>query len=251
MLWDGGVLEGVEALGEVVDLLAKEGEFGFELGYTVGCLAAGWCGMARGGCGEVDVAQEMGEASLAGTGVRGELEGEWGGAARVAFGFGGGAGGQAVQGGLDGGEVIEGEEAVGAGAEFAWSLRAAEEEEAEQGGLIAAEVEDGAGTVLVLGDACVVHGGDERESFEHVEGGADVAFGEVEDGIAAGALVAGVDEGVEREGVLLGRGDLLLDEGAEDAEADGIERIAEGGGVGGGAGHMGRVIMELVVMGRG
>ena len=41
--------------------------------------------------------------------------------------FGGGrAGGQALESGLDGGEVVEGVEAVGAAAEFAGSLRAAE-----------------------------------------------------------------------------------------------------------------------------
>ena len=77
--------------------------------------------------------------------------------------------------------------------------------------------------MLVLGDAGVVDRSCEGEVFESVECLADVFFGELEDGVAAGALVAGVDEGVEGERVALGRGDFLFDEGAEDAELDGVE----------------------------
>ena len=51
----------------------------------------------------------------------------------------------------------------------------------------------------------------------------DLFFGEIEDGIAAGALVACVDESVEGEGVIFGCGDLFFDEGAEDAELMGRE----------------------------
>jgi len=77
--------------------------------------------------------------------------------------------------------------------------------------------------VFVLGDAGVADGGDEGDIFQGVEGLANLFFGEIEDGVAAGALVACVDQGVERERVVLGRGDLFFDEGAEDAELDGIE----------------------------
>ncbi len=51
----------------------------------------------------------------------------------------------------------------------------------------------------------------------------DLFFVEIKDGIAAGALVAGVEQSVETEGVILGRGDLFFDKGAEDAELDGVE----------------------------
>ena len=51
----------------------------------------------------------------------------------------------------------------------------------------------------------------------------DLVFGEVKDGIAAGALVARVDQSVEREGIVLRRGDLFFDQGAEDAELDRVE----------------------------
>ena len=51
----------------------------------------------------------------------------------------------------------------------------------------------------------------------------NLLFGKIQDGVAAGALVAGVDESVEREGIVLGGGDLFFDEGAEDAELDWVE----------------------------
>ena len=105
----------------------------------------------------------MGVAGLAGAGLAGQDGGE--GPVALLVASAGWAGGQALEGGLDGGEVVEGVEAVGAAAEFAGGLRAAEEEEAEDGGLVAAEVEDGADAVLVLGDAGVADRGDEGEVF--------------------------------------------------------------------------------------
>ena len=138
--------------------------------------------------------------------------------------FGGGrAIGKALESRLDRGEVVEGVEAVGAAAEFAGSLGAAEHQETEDGGFVAAEIEDGADAVLVFGDAGVSDRGDEGEVLKCVKGLAYLVFGEIEDGVAAGALVAGVDECVEREGIVFGRGDLFFDEGAENAELDGVE----------------------------
>ena len=75
------------------------------------------------------VTEEMGVAGLAGAGLAGQDGGE--GAGFVAGCVGDGSGGQALEGGLDGGEIVEGVEAVGAAAEFAGGLRAAEYEEAE------------------------------------------------------------------------------------------------------------------------
>jgi len=48
-------------------------------------------------------------------------------------------------------------------------------------------------------------------------------FGEIEDGITAGALIARVDQSIEGERIVLRRGDLFFNEGAEDAELDGVE----------------------------
>jgi hypothetical protein len=141
------------------------------------------------------------------------------GAAGLIAGFvGGGAGGQSLEGGLDGGEVVEGVETVGAAAEFAWGLGTAEHEEAENGGLVAAKIEDGADPMLVLGDTGVADRGDEGEVFKGVEGLADLFFGEIEHWVAAGALVARVKQGVEGQGIILRRGDLFFDERAQDAE---------------------------------
>ena len=46
---------------------------------------------------------------------------------------------------------------------------------------------------------------------------------EIKDRVAAGALVACVDEGVEGERIVLGRGDLFFDEGTENAELNAVE----------------------------
>jgi hypothetical protein len=124
---------------------------------------------------------------------------------------------------LDGGEVVEGVETVGAAAEFAGCLGAAEQEEAEDGSLVATEVEDGADAMLVLGDAGVADRSDEGEIFKGMESLTDFFFGEIEDGIAAGALIARVEENIEGERIVLRRGDLFFNEGAEDAELDGVE----------------------------
>ena len=227
-----------------VDL--EVGELVFECSDALGEGVGG--GLGGGGLGErvgeggvERAAEEMGVTGLAGAGLAGEDGGEGAGGvgvdgAGIGVWWGGGAGGEAVEGGDDGGEVVEGEEAVGAAAEFAGGLGAAEEEEAEEGGLVAAEVEDGAGAVLVLGDACVAIGCGEAEILKDVEGLADVFLFEIEDGIAAGALVAGVDERVEGEGIVLGRGDLFFDERAEDAELDGgglhMTKMPQAGGCG-------------------
>ena len=102
-------------------------------------------------------------------------------------------------------------------------MGAAQYEEAENGGLVAAEIEYGAGPMLVLGDAGVADGSDKGEVFKGVEGLADLFFGEIEDRIAAGALVAGVKQGVEGERVVLWRRDLFFDERTKDAELPGRE----------------------------
>ena len=60
--------------------------------------------------------------------------------------------------------------------------------------------------------------------FERVKCLTDFVFGELEDGIAAGALIARVDQCVERKRVVLRRGNLFFDERAEDAELDRVER---------------------------
>jgi hypothetical protein len=166
-------------------------------------------------------AEEMSIAGLAGAGLTGENDGE--GTGFIAGCVTAWTTCETFEGGLDGGKFIEGIETVGAAAEFTWSLRAAEHKETEDGRLVAAEVEDGTDAVLILWDAGVANRSDERKIFEGVKGLADLFLGEIEDGIAARALVARVEESVEGERIVFGRGDLFFDEGAEDAELDGVE----------------------------
>jgi hypothetical protein len=134
-----------------------------------------------------------------------------------------GASGQALEGGLDRGEVVEGVETVGAAAEFAGGLGTTEHEEAEDGGLVTTKVEDGTDPMLVLGDAGVADRRDERKVFKGVDSLADLFFGEIEDRVAAGALVARVKQGVEGQGIVLWRGDFFFDERSENAELMGRE----------------------------
>jgi hypothetical protein len=167
-------------------------------------MACVWPRLAGGGRGPQIgwVAEEMGVAGLAGAGLAREDGGERDGGLAAGFGDGfvGTAGGQALKRRLDGGEIVEGVEAVGAAAEFARGLGAAEHEEAEDGGLVAAEVEDGADAVLVLGDAAVADRGDEGEVFEGVQGLADLVFCEVKDGIAAGGWLHALTRALSERG---------------------------------------------------
>jgi hypothetical protein len=163
----------------------------------------------------------MGVAGFARAGLAREDNGK--GAGRMIGFVGGRASGQALEGGLDGGEVVEGVEAVGAAAEFTGGLGAAEHEEAEDCRFVAAKIEDGADSMLVLGHAGFADRGDEGQVFKRMEGLANLFFGEVEDRVAAGALVACVEQSVEGERVVLWRGDLFFDERAQDSELMGRE----------------------------
>ena len=130
--------------------------------------------------------------------------------------------GQAVERGDD---VIEGFEvvhAVGAAAEFAGSLRSAEQEDADDGDFAAVEVEDFLQAVLVFGDAAVGAAGGAGQALflQRGEGVANSGFVEGHHRVAIVFLVAGVDQGVERERVVVGRGDVFFDQGAEDAGFD-------------------------------
>jgi hypothetical protein len=164
----------------------------------------------------------------------------------------GGAGGQAFKGGLDGGEVVERVETVSTAAEFAWSLRSAEHEKAEDCGLVAAKVEDGANPMLVLGNPGVADRSDEAEVFKGMDGLADLFFGEIEHGVATGTLVARVKQSVEREGIVLWRGDLFFDERAENAELMGREmhryKVATNKGPAGGTNNEEQYADEQIII---
>jgi len=85
---------------------------------------------------------------------------------------------QFLKGGLD---VVEGFEvvhALGASTEFTWSLRATQEQNTEDGGFSASEVEDFLGAVLVFGDPAVGASGGTGEALllQCREGVADNVF---------------------------------------------------------------------------
>jgi hypothetical protein len=130
---------------------------------------------------------------------------------------------KALEGGLDSREVVEGVEAVGTAAQLTRSLWTAEHEEAEHGGLVAAEIEDGANPVLVFWDTRVADRANQGEVFKGMESLANLFFGEVEDGVSARALVARVKQSVEGERVVLWRSDFFFDQRAEHPELDGIK----------------------------
>ena len=133
------------------------------------------------------------------------------------------AGSETLEGRLNGDKVVEGVEAVGAAAKFAGGLRATEDQEAKERSFVAPQVKDGANAVLVLGDAGITDDGDECKIFERVKSLANFFFGEIEYRIAAGALIARVDQSVKRERIVFRRGDLFFDEGAENAELDRVQ----------------------------
>jgi hypothetical protein len=219
------------------------GELDLQLGEALCC--GGGVGSVRLGAvercvcsdgGQVGSASEqVGVAGFAGAGLAREDGGEWtcGFAAGCIGDAGRWACGQTVKSGQDSGQVVEGIQTVGAAAELAWGLGATQHEEAEDGGLVAAEVENGADAMLVLGDAGIANRGSQGEVFEGVEGLANLVFSEIEDGIAAGALVARIDQSVEGEGIVLRSGDLFFDERAEDAELDGVELHVNKGAIDG------------------
>jgi hypothetical protein len=115
--------------------------------------------------------------------------------------------------GEDIGDFGEGVEAIGAATEFAWSLRTAEEKNADEGGFGAGEVVGFAEPVLVFGNAAIGATGaaGETDVFKAAQGEVNFFLIEVGDGLAIGPLVTGVDQGVERERVVVGGGGFFFE----------------------------------------
>jgi hypothetical protein len=164
----------------------------------------------------------MSIAGLARARLARENGGQWAGGlvARLVC---GGPGRQALKGGLDRGQVVEAVETVSTAAKFTRGLGSPEHKEAKNRCLVAAKIQDGADPMLVLGNPRVADRSDEAQVFKRMERLADLFFGEIKDRVATGSLIARVKQSVEREGIVLWRGDLFLDEGAENAELMGRE----------------------------
>jgi hypothetical protein len=136
-----------ELLPQVGNLLLKCRDFLFQTGDALavnmdaasGCFYVGLClerlHIAR---------EEMGIARFLGARLPGKNSNERGFALH-----------QVLQAGVHGAEIIEGMQALGAGAEFAGRLRAAQEQDTEEGDFMAIEVEGFLEPVFVLGDTAV------------------------------------------------------------------------------------------------
>lgn len=212
-------LEGGELGLQSGELVAEGLELGFEGGNAGGFRGMRGMYLLRvrgggrgcgGGCGFAGLGsaeEEVGVADFLGAGLAREQSDE----RRLAL-------HEALEGRVDFAEVGKGMHALGAAAQFTGSLRTAEEEFAENGDVRSEKIERFLEAVLEFGDARIGGGGaGVAELIKGAKSGADGVFVEGHEGIAVGFLVAGVDEGVERERVVLGRGDFFFDEGAEDA----------------------------------
>jgi hypothetical protein len=107
------------------------------------------------------------------------------------------SGGETLKSGLDSSNVIEGVEAIGAAAKLAGCLWSAQQQQAKDSSLVAAEVEDGPDTMLVLGDAGVADGVGEGLIFKRVECLSNLLFCKLEDGLPAGPLITRIDQCVK------------------------------------------------------
>ena len=132
---------------------------------------------------------------------------------------------QMSEAGLHGAQVVERMHAFGAGAKFAWGLRATQQQNAEDGDFVAIKVESFLETVFVLGDTAVrgADGADQGLAVERMQGLADGGFVEIHDRIAVRFLVARIGQSVQRKRVVLGRGDLLFDQRTQDTAFDFVQ----------------------------
>ncbi len=126
----------------------------------------------------------------------------------------------------DVGDFAKGVKTLSAAAQFSRGLRAAEEENADEGEFSAGEVVGLAEPVLILRDAAVgaASATGKTDVFKAAQGEVNFFFVEIHDGLAVRALVAGVDQGIEREGVVVGGGGFFFEEGAKDAGIRGGEK---------------------------
>src|SRR5215831_874126 len=122
-------------------------------------------------------------------------------------------------------DLGKGVKALGAAAQLAGSLRAAQEQDANQRRFRPAEIEGLAQPVLEFTYAAVRIARASCKSlvFEPMQCLAHLILVEVHHRLAVRALVAGIDQPVHGEGVVVGRGNFLFHEGAEDASFGGGE----------------------------
>ena len=154
--------------------------------------------------------EQMHVARFLGAGLTRENFGEWRLAAH-----------QEVESGVDRVKILEGIHSFGACAEFAGGLRPTEEQDAEHGNFVAMEIVEFVEAMLEFWDARIAAGrANESLIGECTQGFADSVLVESHDGLAIGSLVAGVEKGVQRQGIVLRSGAFFFDECAQDAGFD-------------------------------
>src|SRR6185312_1026638 len=124
---------------------------------------------------------------------------------------------------LDVGHISERRHATRARTKLARGLRPPQKQLARDGKLLLVELQRSifgvAEAMLVLGDATPEAGSLHHEVLlrKHIQGALDSALIELEHRITVALLIARIDQRVQGERVLIRRGDLLLDETADDA----------------------------------
>ena len=137
-----------------------------------------------------------------------------------------------LQAGEDFADFVEAVEAVGAAAELAGGLWAAQEQDADQRGFGAGEVEGFAEPMLVFSDAAIGAAGSASKTvvFKTAQGEADFLVIEAHDWLAVAGLVTGVEQGVQGERIVVRGGDFLFDKSAENAGLGGRKNDGLGDG---------------------
>jgi len=145
--------------------------------------------------------EELRETCFLGSWLAGQLRDECG----IAI-------GKTLQGGDHVGEFFEAEHAFGAPAELTGSLRAAQQKDADDGCLGAREIENFLKVVLVLRNPRVGAASRARETeiMQCAECVPDGVLIEVHHGLAVVLLIAGIDECVEGQRVVLGGRHVLF-----------------------------------------
>ncbi len=136
---------------------------------------------------------------------------------------------EAFQTALGFGEIVEAMQTLAAVLQFGGGLRAAQHENGEQRRFAAAEIEGFRKPLSIFGDAATAgeHGGEMfgAEQFEGAENGVFVVF---DHGHAAGFLIAGGGERVERQRIGFGGDGFFFKQGAQHARLPRIEEKLHG-----------------------
>ena len=132
---------------------------------------------------------------------------------------------QLLQTGQHVGDFVERMQALGAAAQFAGSLRPAQQQHTHQRRLGATEIERLAQPMLVLGHAAIrgPRAAGQPHIFKPMQSLAHRFFIQIHDRLAVGALIACVHQRVQRERIVVGRGRFFFHESAQYAGFGGGE----------------------------